>query len=315
MKPLIIITGPTAVGKTDISIRLAKHINGEIISADSVQVYRHMDIGSAKITSDEMQGIKHYLIDIMNPDEEFNVFEFQKRAKAAIEEIYAKGKIPIIVGGTGFYIQSVLYDIDFEETDVDIEYRKELEQIAETKGNEYLHSLLEPIDIESYNEIHFNNRKKVIRALEFYKQNNYPISKHNKEQRRKQSEYNFRYYVLNNDRQIVYDRINRRVDIMIDAGLVGEVESLLDMGYSPELTSMQAIGYKEIVDYINGNSTLEDAIEQIKLNTRHFAKRQLTWFRREKTVTEIDYSKFNQSTDEALQYILKDLKQNNIIKE
>lgn len=315
MKKLVVLTGPTAVGKTDISIELAKSINGEIISADSIQVYKHMDIGSAKITHQEMQGVKHYLIDVLNPDEEFNVHVFQQMTKKCMDEIYAKGKIPIIVGGTGFYIQSVLYDINFDETDDNHEYRHYLEELAAEKGNEYLHNMLKEKDPKSAEAIHYNNVKRVIRALEYNHETGKLISEHNEEQRENQSPYNFTYFVLNDDRARLYSRINKRVDMMIDAGLVEEVQKLISMGYDANLVSMQGIGYKEIAEYIHGNLTLDVAIELIKKNTRHFAKRQLTWFRREKDVTMINCDDFNHDKEKILAEMLMILENRNIIKD
>jgi len=222
-KPLIILTGPTAVGKTKASIGLAKALNGEIISADSMQVYKYMDIGSAKIRPEEMDGIPHYLIDQLEPDEEFHVVRFQQLAKAAIEEIYAKGKIPIVVGGTGFYIQALLYDIDFTENDEDTKYREELEMLVEEKGAKYLHDMLRAVDPASADSIHANNLKRVIRALEFFKLTGQKISEHNEKERGKESPYEFCYFVLNDDRQLLYDRIDLRIDQMLEDGLLEEV--------------------------------------------------------------------------------------------
>ena len=291
-KPLIILTGPTAVGKTELSVMLAKEMNAEIISADSIQVYKYMDIGSAKITKEEMQGIKHYLVDELNPSEEFSIFKFKEMTLKYMDEIYSKGKIPIIAGGTGFYIQSVLYDINFSETDDEHIYRKELEAIAKEKGPEYLHNKLKEIDAVTAQKVHSNNVKRVIRALEYYNDTGKLLSEHNEEQQKHDSPYNFKYFVLNDDRQLLYDRINKRVDKMFELGLVKEVKNLLDMGYGRNLVSMQGIGYKETAAYILGEMNLEDTIELIKKNTRHFAKRQLTWFRREKEVTWIDYREY-----------------------
>lgn len=288
-KPLIILTGPTAVGKTELSVMLAKEIDGEIISADSIQVYKYMDIGSAKIMKDEMQGIRHYLVDELNPSEEFNIYKFKEMALGYMDEIYSRGRIPIIAGGTGFYIQSVLYDIDFSETDDGHAYRKKLEAVAKEKGPEYLHNMLKEIDAVTAQKVHFNNVKRVIRALEYYKETGKLLSEHNEEQQKHDSPYNFIYFVLNDDRQLLYDRINKRVDKMFELGLVEEVKNLLDMGYGRNLVSMQGIGYKETAAYVSGEMNLYDTIELIKKNTRHFAKRQLTWFRREKEVTWIDY--------------------------
>ncbi|MFQ9116363.1 tRNA (adenosine(37)-N6)-dimethylallyltransferase MiaA [uncultured Eubacterium sp.] len=315
MKNLVILTGPTAVGKTELSIKLAKEINGEIISADSVQVYRKLNIGSAKITKDEMQGVNHYLIDVLNPDEEFNVHIFKEMALEAMNEIYEKGKIPIIVGGTGFYIQALLYDVKFEETDSNHEYRKELEQLLEEKGNEYLHKMLMEIDPVSAENIHFNNAKRVIRALEYYHDTGQLISDHNSEQRKNESPYNFAYLVLNDERERLYDRINKRVDIMISAGLEQEVRELLSEGYREDLVSMQGIGYKEMIQYIKNALSLEEAVYLIKKNTRHFAKRQLTWFRREKEVTMINVNEFNYDKEKILENILMILQKRNIIKD
>lgn len=311
-KPLVIITGPTAVGKTQISIKLAKAINGEIVSADSMQVYRHMDIGTAKINKEQMDGIKHYLIDILDPQEEFNVVSFKSYAKAAIEEIFSKGKIPIIVGGTGFYIQALLYDIDFKEVKEDLSYRKKLESIAKEKGNNYLHSRLEEVDSESAIKIHPNNIKKVIRALEYYKETGEKISEHNKRQSKKESPYNFSYVVLTDEREHLYERINSRVDEMIEKRLVDEVKELLSRGCKKDMISMQGLGYKEIISYIEGENSLEDSIYMLKRDTRHFAKRQLTWFRREKEVTLINKHKLNYDNDLILDKILGELRKKNI---
>lgn len=315
MKKLVVLTGPTAVGKTNISIELAKKINGEIISADSIQVYKYMDIGSAKITKQEMQGVKHYLIDVLEPDEDFNVHVFQKMTKECMDEIYAKGKIPIIVGGTGFYIQSVLYDIHFDETDDKHEYRHYLEQLAKEKGNRYIHDMLRAVDPKSADSIHFNNIKRVIRALEYNHDTGKLISEHNEEQHENKSPYNFTYFVLNDDRERLYSRINLRVDQMMNAGLIDEVKKLLSMGYDTSLVSMQGIGYKEIAEYIHGRLTLDEAVELIKKNTRHFAKRQLTWFRREKEVTMINCNEHNYDKSKILAEMLMILKNRNIIKD
>ena len=283
-KPMIILSGPTAVGKTALSIALAKKVNGSIISADSMQVYKYMDIGSAKITKEEMDGVKHYLVDVLMPDEEFNIVRFQTMAKEALEEIYSEGKIPIIVGGTGFYIQSLIYDIDFNNQDADETYRKQLEEFANTHGNEALHEQLKEIDPVSYETIHANNVKRVIRALEYYHLTGSPISEHNENERQKESPYNFVYFVLTDDRSIVYERIDRRVDIMLEQGLLEEVKRLKAMGYHKKMVSMQGLGYKEILDYLDGVYNLEEAVYILKRETRHFAKRQLTWFRRKEEV-------------------------------
>lgn len=310
-KPLIILTGPTAVGKTALSIKLAKAVNGEMISADSMQVYRLMDIGTAKIKKEEMDGIVHHLIDVLEPTEDFNVVTFKNLAKKAMDAIYAKNKIPIIVGGTGFYIQALLYDISFEETEVSA-YRAELTAYYEKHGAHALHERLKNIDPVSYDTIHENNVKRVIRALEFYYETGYPISKHNEEQRENESPYNFKYFVLNDDREKLYKRIEKRIDQMVAEGLVEEVKMLLDYGCTKDMVSMQGLGYKEIVPYLEGECSLEDAIYVLKRDTRHFAKRQLTWFRREKEVTWIDKNSFS-SEEEMLKEMMKHLSDKGII--
>ena len=250
-KPMIILTGPTAVGKSALSVELAKKINGAVISADSMQVYRHMDIGSAKITPEEMQGVTHYMIDELEPDEEFHVVRFVTMAKEYLKEIYADGKIPIIAGGTGFYIQALLYDIDFTEQQCDETYRRQLEDLAREHGAEYLHGILREVDPASAEAIHANNIKRVIRALEFYHLSGKKISEHNETERQKQSPYNFAYFVLTDERAKLYERIDRRVDAMIEAGLVEEVKKLKSMGCSREMVSMQGLGYKEILAYLD----------------------------------------------------------------
>lgn len=305
--PLIILTGPTAAGKTKLSIALAKAVNGEIISADSMQVYRHMNIGSAKIRPEEMQGVKHYLVDILEPTQDFNIVLFQKYAKQAIAEIYEKGKIPIIVGGTGFYIQSVLYNIDFQESGEDPVLRTELEQLAREKGAEYLHNMLEECDPKAAQEIHANNVKRVIRAIEFYRQTGQKISEHNEAEREKISVYDSRYFVLTDKRERLYEKIDKRVDQMIEEGLVDEVRRLMEMGCKRDSTAMQGLGYKEMISYLAGEITLEEAVYIIKRDTRHFAKRQLTWFRRERDVIWIEKDQFAYDDEKMLNYITKTL--------
>lgn len=304
MEKLIILTGPTAAGKTKLSIALAQAVNGEIISADSMQIYKHMDIGSAKIRPEEMQGIKHYLVDILEPSEDFNIVLFQKYAKQAMSEIYERGKVPILVGGTGFYIQSVLYDIDFYESNEDTALRAELEAVAKQKGNAYLHDMLKECDEKAAEEIHENNVKRVIRAIEFFRQTGKKISEHNETQRQKQSAYDARYFVLTDERQKLYENIDKRVDIMIENGLVDEVKKLLDMGCTRDFTSMQGLGYKEIISYLEGEITLDEAVYIIKRDTRRFAKRQLTWFRRERDVIWIEKNKFAYDEEKMLNYML-----------
>ncbi len=302
-KPLIVLTGPTAVGKTALSIELAKRIGGEIISADSMQVYRYMDIGSAKIKSEEMQGIPHHLIDVLNPEEEFNVFRFQEMAKKAMEEIYENGHIPIIAGGTGFYIQALLYDIDFAEEEGSYEVRERLEREAKELGNEVLHERLKLVDPESAEIIHPNNIKRVIRALEFFELNGSKISVHNQTEREKESPYDFCYFVLNDERNLLYERIEMRVDEMLRDGLLQEVQGLKDMGYHRNMVSMQGLGYKEVLAYLEGECSLEEAVYLIKRDTRHFAKRQLTWFRREKDVIWINKPEFDYDNQKILTYM------------
>ena len=297
------MTGPTAVGKTALSVKLAKVINGSIISADSMQVYRGMDIGSAKVTKEEMGGIKHYLIDVLEPDEEFHVVRFQQMAKEAMAEIYQEGKIPILTGGTGFYIQSVLYDIDFTSQQEDIAYRERLEQLAKKQGNEALHAMLQEVDPVSAEKIHANNVKRVIRALEFYEKTGMPISEHNEKEAAKESPYTFCYFVLNDDRQRLYDRIELRIDQMLEQGLVDEVRKLKEKGYHKEMVSMQGLGYKEILAWLDGEISYEEAVYILKRDTRHFAKRQLTWFRREKDVIWVDKDKFNYDDDRILSFM------------
>lgn len=311
-KPIIVLTGPTAVGKTKLSIELAKTLNGEIISADSMQVYRHMDIGTAKIKPDEMEGITHYLVDVLEPEEEFHVVRFKELALAAMEQIYAKNKIPIVVGGTGFYIQALLNDIDFSKTETDHSYREHLASLANEKGSEFLHDMLKEVDPVSAQNIHANNVKRVIRALEYFKDTGCPISSHNEEQAGKDSPYNFLYIVLTNDREILYNRINDRVDHMVENGLIDEVKDLLLRGCTSDLVSMQGLGYKEIIPYLNGEITLEDAIYILKRDTRHFAKRQLTWFKREKSVTLVSKADFN-NEEEILNYIMTLIKEKGIM--
>lgn len=306
--PLIILTGPTAVGKTSLSIQLAKALNGEIISADSMQVYRQMDIGSAKVSESEMQGVPHHLIDVLNPEEEFNVVRFQAMAKAAMEDIRSRGKLPIVVGGTGFYIQALLYDINFEDSSDESQIRTELERLGDEQGNEYLHQILAEIDPESAELIHANNRKRVIRAIEFYRISGQRISDHNRTEREKTSPYQFYYYVLNCDRQLLYHRIEQRIDQMIAEGLVDEVKRLKAAGCHRQMVSMQGLGYKEILDYLEGHCTLEEAIYILKRDTRHFAKRQLTWFKRERDVRWLTLEDFGHDRDAVLAHILSEIR-------
>ena len=303
-KPLIILTGPTAVGKTALSIELAKKVGGEIISADSMQVYRRMDVGSAKIRPEEMQGIPHHMVDILEPEEEFNVVLFQKYVKECMKGIYERGKIPLLVGGTGFYIQSILYDIDFTDNEENTAYRRELEELAEEKGNAFLHEMLEKVDKRAAEAIHGNNVKRVIRALEFHMLTGEKISEHNEEQREKKSAYLSRYFVLNDLRSLLYEKIDERVDKMLRDGLVEEVECLKKEGCTGDMVSMQGLGYKEILSYLAGEIDLERAVYLIKRDTRHFAKRQLTWFRREKDVIWINKNEFAYDGEAIINYML-----------
>lgn len=306
-KPLIVLTGPTAVGKTKISISLAKAVDGEIISADSMQVYRRMDIGSAKIRPEEMQGIPHHLVDVLEPDEAFHVVRFQEMAKQAMEEIYQKGKIPILTGGTGFYIQAVLYDIDFTENGGDNAYRRELEELAKTEGAEYLHEMLAKVDERSAQEIHAHNVKRVIRALEYFHQTGQRISEHNQCERQKESPYQYAYFVLNEQRDRLYERINLRVDQMIEDGLEEEVRRLKEQGFTRDMVSMQGLGYKEMLGYLDGEYSLEEAVSIIKRDTRRFAKRQITWFKRERDVIWIEKEECRNNEDEILGKMMSEL--------
>ena len=315
MKPLVILAGPTAVGKTDLSIQLAKRIGGAIISADSMQVYKYMDIGSAKVMPEEMEGIKHYLIDELDPSDEFNIVRFQQMAKDALEEIYANGQIPIVAGGTGFYIQALLYDIDFTHQDSDESFRREMADFVAEHGAEALHEKLKEIDPVSYETIHANNTKRVIRALEYYYLTGQPISAHNEQEHKKESPYNFAYFVLTDDRAHLYERIDRRVDLMMEKGLVDEVKRLYDMGYHKDMVSMQGLGYKELLSYLDGECTLDEAVYIIKRETRHFAKRQLTWFRRERDVIWLDKAAYKYNDEQIFADMIKCLKEKGICNE
>lgn len=313
-KPLIILAGPTAVGKTSLSIRLAKETGGEIISADSMQVYRHMDIGSAKITKEEMEGVPHYLVDVLEPEEEFNVVRFQQMAKEAAERIWEKGKIPLVVGGTGFYIQALLYDIDFTENDGDESYRRQLEQKAsDEEGASELYEMLKAVDLKAAQEIHPRNIKRIVRALEFYHQTGKKISEHNETQRQKMSPYNYAYFVLTDERGRLYERIDRRVDLMMEQGLLDEVRYLKERGVRKDSTAMQGLGYKELYAYLEGEYPLDEAVRIIKRDTRHFAKRQLTWFKRERDVIWTDKSVIGQDEQKLADYMLGYLREKKII--
>lgn len=305
-KPLIVIVGPTAAGKTSLSIELALEINGEIISADSMQVYKYMDIGTAKPTLEERKGVKHYLIDEVEPDQEFNVAKYKELADKYINEILSKNRLPIMIGGTGLYVDTVINNIQFSETICDWEYRQQLTETAKTKGNEYVHKMLEEVDPDAAARLHPNNLRRIIRALEVYKYTGVPISKHQEESVKKPSPYHTAIIGLTMDRQRLYERINKRIDIMLEQGLIDEVKKLMDMGYTKELTSMKGLGYKEIIDYLNGKTTLDEAIEILKRDTRRYAKRQLTWFRRNENIHWIELTEktsVKKLVDESKKYI------------
>jgi len=299
---IIVICGPTACGKTPAAIHLAHHLDGEIISADSMQIYKQMDIGTAKVTNDEMRGVPHHLIDELSPNDEYSVAIFKNRAAKLIEDIIARGKMPIICGGTGFYINALLYDTEFEvEIDSDREYRQSLEVLAKEKGAEFLHNMLKDVDPAAAKLTDINNVKRVIRALEYFRKHNALISLHNEQQKEKQKQpaYNAQVFVLHGERAAMYDRINRRVDKMVAAGLVEEVAALLEAGYLPNLTSMQGLGYKEIVKYLQGECDLDTALIAVKRGTRHFAKRQLTWFRHQLTGLDVHWIDIDELGDNA----------------
>jgi tRNA dimethylallyltransferase len=303
MKDLFILAGPTAVGKTEISIKLAQRLNGEIISADSMQIYKGMDVGSAKILKEEMHGVSHHLVDIIDPSVDFSVAEFKERAESAIEEIVSKNKLPMLVGGTGFYINSLIYNYSFADTNKDEEYREYLTKLAETEGNECVHSLLKDIDTPSYNKLYPNDLKRVIRALEVYKVSGKPMSEFAEEQDTLDIPYNVHYFVLNMERQKLYNRINLRVDIMMNNNLIHEVIKLKEMGYNSDMQSMKGIGYKEILYYLNNEISLVEALEMIKKGSRNYAKRQLTWFRKDPRVNWINKDDFKDD-DEIVEYIV-----------
>ncbi len=303
---LLVLGGPTAVGKTELSIKLASELNGEIISADSMQIYKYMDIGSAKVTEEEMNGVKHHLIDIIEPEVPFSVADFKEYGDKAIKEIISKDKFPIIAGGTGLYINSLTCNMTFTEAEKDDEYRAELEKLCEEKGNNYVHEMLKDIDPISYREIHANNRKRVIRALEVYKLTGKPFSSYNAGDDFYKSEYDVYYYVLTMNRERLYERINKRVDIMMENGLLDECIKLKEMGYTSLMQSMQGIGYKEILYYLEGKISLDDAVNMIKQGSRNYAKRQLTWFRRDKRCIFLDKDVL--TDEEILNKVLDDIR-------
>lgn len=291
MKPEVyVIGGPTASGKSKLAVELAKKINGEIISADSMQIYKEMNIGTAKITKEEMQGIKHYLIDIVSPNERYSVSNFKKDAELAIEEILKKGKTPIIVGGTGLYIDSLIYGIEFQDEEIDTEYREKLNKIAENEGLEKLYNKAKEIDPEAMKKISINDKKRIIRVLEIYHKTGKTKTKQEIESRKKELKYNFKVFAIDMDREKLYSRIEKRVDMMVDEGLIGEVKGILEK-YNQFPTAMQGLGYKETVEYLQNKISKEEMIEKIKKETRHYAKRQLTWFRKNKTTIWLDGEK------------------------
>ncbi|MST99950.1 tRNA (adenosine(37)-N6)-dimethylallyltransferase MiaA [Tissierella pigra] len=294
---LFILIGPTAIGKTSISIELAKKMNGEIISADSMQIYKYMNIGSAKVSKEEMQGIQHHLIDVIYPDQEFTVSDYKKNAEVLIKDINKNHKLPMVVGGTGLYINSLVYKLNFAEVPPNNETRTKLELLGERYGNKYLHEMLKNIDIESAERISINDRKRIIRAIEIFEITGKTMTEFNKNFREPIEKYNLVMIGLNMNREKLYNRINRRVDIMVEEGLIEEVKKLLEMGYKKELVSMQGIGYKEIVMYLEGEISLDESMEKIKQGSRNYAKRQLTWFRRDNRIKWIDIDEFNNLED------------------
>ena len=304
---LIVVAGPTASGKSAAAVELARMIGGEIISADSMQVYRYMDIGSAKITKEEMMGVPHYLIDVADPTEEFDVVRSAHEAKAAISDILSRGKQPILCGGTGFYIQAVTRDIDFSETGSLPKYREELTDYAAQHGNTALHEQLKNIDPVSYETIHPNNLKRVIRALEYYKETGMTISAHNEAERQRETPYDLHFFVLNDDRAVLYDRIDRRVDFMMAEGLYDEVMYLRQMGLTRDMVSMQGLGYKEMLDCMDGKYDLDEAVRILKRDSRHYAKRQITWFKREKDAVWINRADFDGDSRKIAEFMAKSI--------
>lgn len=305
-KNLVILTGPTASGKTKISVEIAKHLSGEIISADSMQIYKYMNIGSAKPTIEEMQGIPHYLIDELFPHEDFSVALFRSRAAAYIDQIISKGKLPIVTGGTGLYINSLAFPVDFTDISYDKEYREQLTTIAKNNGNVYLHGMLETVDPEAFHRLFPNDVKRVIRALEVFKNTGKTISEYQKESKQNPIDYNLAYIGLTMDRQRLYDRINLRVDLMFEMGLIEEVKQLISMGYSRDMVAMQGIGYKEIFDYFDGIYNLDELKVIIKQYSRNYAKRQLTWFRRDERINWVnldEYDNIDSVVENIINYI------------
>ena len=305
---ILVLAGPTAVGKTALSIELAKKLNGEIISTDSMQTYKYMDIGSAKITTEEMDGIKHHMIDVTTPDKPFSVVDFKNMAQPIIDDLLSKDKLPILTGGTGLYINALTCNMNFTDATNDEAYRLELEELAKEHGDIYIHNMLKDIDPVSYESIHPNNRKRVIRALEVYKVTNKPFSSFNAGEDFYKSKYDVHYYVLNMDREKLYQRINKRVDIMFEKGLLNECIKLKENGYNSLMQAMQGIGYKEVLMYLENSISLEEATEMIKQGSRNYAKRQLTWFRKDPRA--IFLNKDELSDEEIINIITNDIKSN-----
>ena len=302
---ILVLAGPTAVGKTELSIRLAKALNGEIVSTDSMQIYKGMDIGSAKITEEEMQGVKHHMLDVVEPDKAFSVADYKDMAEKAIKDILSRGKLPILTGGTGLYINALTCNMNFTESEKDDEYRDELSKLMDEEGPEYVHNMLKEIDLISYETIHPNNRKRVIRALEVYKLTGKPFSSYNAGDDLYKSKYDVHYYVLNMDRAKLYERINKRVEIMYEKGLLDECIKLKKLGYTSSMQSMQGIGYKEVLLYLDGLITLEESMDMVKQGSRNYAKRQLTWFRKDPRAVFLN--KDEMSDDEILDKIVNDI--------
>ena len=282
--PIIVVAGPTASGKTGLAIDIANYIGGEIVNADSMQIYKYMDIGTAKPTPQERKMAVHHLIDFLEPHEEFSVADYTEKAHKVISDIYSRGKMPVMAGGTGLYINSVVNDVTFGEMDTDYELREELKKLVEEKGSEYLLEMLAGFDEVSAMRLHPNNLRRIIRAIEFYKITGKPISQHQEETKHTQSRYSPLMLCIKWDRDVLYDRINRRVDIMMDEGLIDEVRRLMNMGYTKDMNSMKGIGYKEVMDFFDGRTSLEETVEIIKQSSRRYAKRQLTWFRRDERI-------------------------------
>ncbi len=312
-KAFVVITGPTAVGKSNIAIKLAQMIKGEIISADSMQVYKHMDIGTAKVNKEQQELIKHYLIDEVNPDEEFNVVKFKKLAEKYINTILSKGKVPIITGGTGLYINSLIKNIQFSKTVKDEEYRNKLIKLSKEKGNKYIHDLLKKVDPITAEKFHPNDLQRLIRALEVYKHTQKPISEHQRLSTQEPSPYKHAIIGLKMDRQVLYERINSRVENMIKEGLVEEVKKLIEMGYNKNMVSMQGLGYKETINYIEGKISLRQAIDLIKRDTRRYAKRQMTWFNKNKEIYWLDIRLEDKNKNETIKNSLKYIEEIGII--